>query len=295
LTLKNLEPYIEGKLKKFKSRISMMMPSIICLKTRLELWQAYARCYFDYFMPAIALCDQTKKFQSLYTTSLKKALHLPLHLPNQRLLELLRVPSLNQIAGHHVVNNARGVVERYQFSPESVQRLVTQLENDALQYANLKAPLRVARGPDGKLVVDILEFRDSFEKNVVGLGTGVFLNIRVQKGAKGEVGSLMQCPTCSVPAHQAHFLNDCPANAVPRVLIKCSLPGWLRIGLIDVGDFNSYYANLRAISASCIKELPEAEEDITNLAKATAAAATYFVTTTLELFKDSRVKAGSNP
>ncbi len=75
------------------------------------------------------------------------------------------------------------------------------------------------------------------------------------------------------------------------MLIRCSLPGWLRIGLIDVGDFNSYYANLRAISASCIKELPEAEEAITNLAKATAAAAAHFVTTTLEIFKSTSFKA----
>src|SRR5690606_19099907 len=80
-TLKYLEPSIEAKLKKFKRRAWMMMPSIICLKTRLELWQAYVRCYFDYFMSALALCGQSKKFQSLYTTSLKKALHLPLHLP----------------------------------------------------------------------------------------------------------------------------------------------------------------------------------------------------------------------
>ena len=45
----------------------MMMPSIICLKTRIELWQTYAKCYYDYFMPAIALCDQSKKSQLVYT------------------------------------------------------------------------------------------------------------------------------------------------------------------------------------------------------------------------------------
>ncbi len=44
------------------------------------------------------------------------------------------------------------------------------------------------------------------------------------------------------------------------------------------------------MTASCVKELPEAEEAITNLAKATAAAAAYLVTTTLEIFKSTSVK-----
>ncbi len=43
--------------------------------------------------------------------------------------------------------------------------------------------------------------------------------------------------------------------------------------------------------ARCVKELPEAEEAIANLAKATAAAATYFITKTLEIFKSFNVEA----
>jgi len=102
LTLKYLLPIVTRRINVFCARIHLILHSNVGFKAKLGLWQAYARCHFDYFAPTMALCGQLAKFETLYTRSLKKALDLPLHIPNSPLLAILGIPSLEQISAHHI-------------------------------------------------------------------------------------------------------------------------------------------------------------------------------------------------
>jgi len=288
LTLKNLVPYLKNKLKKFNSRIGMVLHSVVCTKTKYELWQTYARCHFDYFMPAIALCGQVEKFRRCYSKSLKRALGLPLQIPNEKLIELVGSPSLFQIAAHHMVSNTSIILERFNKCPASLSCLSASMGPLAREYLDLRACNAVNWEPNCTLVVNLLAIRDCFEKEVLGLGSGTYLTMRAKKGSGQEVGTLMQCKRCKVPARQFHFLNECPGTQFPRELLKRSLPEWFQVHLIKEGDFNSFFMNLRAIRAYCAKDLQQVEEATLNLAKATAASAAFFVRLTLSAFDENR-------
>ncbi len=97
--------------------------SVVRLKIRLNIWQAYMRCDFDYFAPVIAICEQFKKFERIYAKSLKKSLSLPLQTPNLPLFKALGVPSLLQIAAHHITANCEVIKERFQKYPEFLRHL----------------------------------------------------------------------------------------------------------------------------------------------------------------------------
>ena len=68
LTLKHLVAHLTEKIKKFSQRINLVSHSIVGTRTRLNLWQTYARCLFDYFSPAMALSEQLNKFERLFTS-----------------------------------------------------------------------------------------------------------------------------------------------------------------------------------------------------------------------------------
>jgi len=113
VTLKHLVPLIKKKIKAFTTRINLIPHSVVGLKAKLNLWQNYSKCQFEYFAPTIVLCGQLNKFERMYTKSLKKSLDLPMQTPNGPLLKALDVPSLLQIAAHHIVTNSVCIAKRY--------------------------------------------------------------------------------------------------------------------------------------------------------------------------------------
>ena len=115
-------------------RIGILPHTIVGFRTKLNLWQNYARPHFEYFSAAIILCDQTEKFESMFTKSLKRALDLPSQTPNQPLLTVLRIPSLLQIASYHIRRNYRTICSRFRKYPQSLQRLAEPLDRHAEEY-----------------------------------------------------------------------------------------------------------------------------------------------------------------
>jgi hypothetical protein len=128
---------------------------VVGTKTRLNLWENYARCYFDYFAPTIMICDQSSKFERLYTKSLKKALDLPLHLPNDVLLRIAGVPSLLQIAGHHVLNTTATIQNRFGRSPSSLLDLAASLMHTEEEYQARSNPEPIRALTGNSFVVDL--------------------------------------------------------------------------------------------------------------------------------------------
>lgn len=204
--------YLEGKLKKFSQRIGLVYHSVVCTKTRLVRWQNYARCYFSYFSPAIALCDQSSKFERLFSKSLKKALGLPLHLSNESLIKAVGVPSLLQITGYHVANTTTLIHNRFSQAPASLDNLKALLAQAAEGYRALSSPQPIRATPEGSFVLDLLSSGKGCERNLLGLATGTFLTLRCTKTSEGPIGTVRKCAVCRTPATQVHFLNECPVN-----------------------------------------------------------------------------------
>lgn len=281
LTLKYLACYLESKLKKFSQRIGLVLHSVVGTKTRLNLWQNYARCYFDYFTPTIALCDQFSKFGSLFTKSLKKALDLPLHLPNEALLKVTGVPSLLQIAGHHVFNTVTVIRDRFTHSPSSLNDLATSLSQAAEGYKTLNSPepLRVITG--NSFVLDLLGLGKGFERDLLGLATGVFLTLRCTLATEGVVGSIRRCTACGRSATQAHFLNECPANEEARKFLRCSIPQGITVPVLSGGDFTAFFIQIRCLTVTATKR-EVAEEGSKQLTDSAVTAASMFVTKSLQ-------------
>ena len=61
LTLKHLYEHLKFKIKKFNQRIGLILRRVVGTATKLNLWQTYARCHFEYFSPAIAICKKVAK------------------------------------------------------------------------------------------------------------------------------------------------------------------------------------------------------------------------------------------
>ncbi len=283
LTLKYLALYLEEKLKKFTRRIGLMLHSVVGTRTRYNLWQNYARCHFDYFSPAIALCDQFSKFERLFTKSLKRALDLPLHLPNDPLLKVVGAPSLRQVAGHHVFNTTILIRERYSRCPTSLNDLVASLSHAADEYQALKKFTPLKTLPDGSLILDLLVSQRSFTRDVLGLATGVFLTLRCTHVSEGVIGAVRKCVTCcSTPATQSHFLNDCPINQNTRDLLLRNMPQGITGPLISSGDFFTFFANIRHLPAE-VHNWDAVEEGLETLENLAATAATEFVSRTLQI------------
>ena len=259
LTLKHLWVYLKKKLKGFSFKIHTLMHSVIGTKAKLDLWKTYQRCYFDYFTPSIVVCNQSQKFFSSYTSSLKKALDLPQQTPNLPLLQLARIPSLCQIAGHHIFRNTRLIMKRFNSAPQRLMELGDESNHLHREYIALKrGNPTVTRISDNEFLIDLLNFGEFLSKNTLGLAAGTFLNLRYKKNDSGEVSTLKSCPTCHLPATQSHFVDDCPSNDTPRgELISSIPPGFIVTNLRDK-HINLFYANLRHLSVSTKTPLPTA-------------------------------------
>ncbi len=128
LILKHLFTFMKEKVKKFNQRVGLVLSSVVGTAAKLNLWQAYARCYFNYFSPAIAICNRLDTFEPLFTGSLKKALDLPLRLPNEHLLKVAGIPTLAKIAGYHLKENKETILRRFnRLAP--AKRLYTEVSN----------------------------------------------------------------------------------------------------------------------------------------------------------------------
>jgi len=158
------------------------------------------------------ICDQSSKFERLFTKSLKKALDLPLHLPNDVLLRIAGVPSLLQIAEHHFLNITVTIQNRFGRSPSSLRDLAASLMHTAEEYQALSNPEPIRALTGNSFVVDLLGQGKGIKRDLLGLATGIFLSLRCSKDSEGTIGHLRKCPTCKVFASQEHFLNDCPLN-----------------------------------------------------------------------------------
>lgn len=283
LTLKHLVILMKAKISKFSRRIGLMLHSITGTKAKLEIWQTYARCHFDYFAPAIFICDQTKKFSQFYTKSLKTALDLPLCMPNDRIMMAAGVPTLEQIAGHHTLKCTKAIRERFNQMPSSLSDLLTELSGSSNAYDLLKTRGSILPLSQGHFEIDLLSFREAFDKNTLGLFCGTFLSIRFTEGL---VGNLRVCPVCKVPALQVHFLNECPALKMPREILSRSIPKDLWIQYLSGGDFQAFFLNLRTLEVRSLLEESLIMDLLSNLARATSSVATLIVKGSLALFSE---------
>jgi hypothetical protein len=288
-TLKFLVEMVKKKTKAFMSRVGFIPHSIVGLTAKLNLWQNYARCHFEYYAPAIVLSGQLGKFESRYTKSLKKALNLPLQTPNGPLLKALGVPSLLQVAAYHVAVNTRRIRERFQACPDSLGTLAAELAGQASEYRKLQRPAAIVKVRGGEYRVDLLASRSFLDKCYIGLVAGNFLTIRTKSGELGRVGEIRECPLCRVPATQTHFLNVCPTNSVPREALSRSLPSKFTSALLQEADYSAFYRDVRSLEVAVSGTVDEADPIpdgvYDNLARATSALARTFVENTLSLFE----------
>jgi len=148
----------------FCSRIHLVLHTVVGLKVKLNLWQAYMRCHFDYFAPVIAICGQFEKFERMYTKSLKKSLGLPLQTPNLPLIKALGIPTLQQIAAHHITASYEAIKERFQKCPESLRLSSEELGTQAEVYLELHSPQVLSRISRNTFRLDLLADRNFLDK-----------------------------------------------------------------------------------------------------------------------------------
>lgn len=248
LTLKHLLALMKTKVKKFNQRVGLVLDRVIGTATKLDLWQTYAHCHFDYFSPAIVISNQTRKFESLFTSSLKKALDLPLHLPNERLIRIIGVPTLTQIAGYHVKRNRQIILQRFGGCPFSLTRVFENLSESADQYIAIKKASPIVSITEGCFKVDIRALiGNSSNKSLLGLATGIYLTSRCTNSSQGPLGSVRHCTVCKVLGTQAHFLNDCPINLEPRKFLKQRIPAEFEVPLLNNGNFTAFFEQIREL------------------------------------------------
>ena len=251
LTLKHLRTHMKKKMKGFSFRIHTLLHSVIGAKAKLDLWKTYQRCYFDYFTPSIAVCGQMSKFTAGYTSSLKKALDLPLRTPNRSLLQLLRLPSADVIAGHHIHRNLKLIQDRFDSIPQHLQDLRCQSNAHHLDYmAFRRINPAITKITDTTYLIDLLSAGEFMSKNLLGLASGTFLSLRFKKNDEGITGVLKDCPLCKLPATQSHFLDACPSNCTPRRELTDSVPPGFIVRDIQDSNFNLFYSNIRRLVVS---------------------------------------------
>jgi exonuclease III len=288
-TLKFLIEMIRRRTKAFVSRVGIIPHSIVGLSVKLNLWQCYARCHFEYYAPAIILCGQLNKFERMYTKSLKRALDLPLQTSNEPLLKALGIPSLLQMAAYHITVNTKTIKKRFQACPGSLDMLAAGLTNQASEYRELQRPTAVVKVEKGTYLVDLLANKSFLDKCYIGLVVGNFLTIRTRGGEAGEIGGIRNCPLCRVPATQTHFLNVCPTNSISREALSQSLPPKFTSTLLQGADYSAFYKNVRSLEVTIsgtvdeVDPIPDKVYDA--LAKAASTLARSFVEDTLSLFK----------
>jgi hypothetical protein len=282
LTLKHLVTLVKGKVKKFSQRIGLVLSSVIGTTTKLNLWQTYARCHFDYFSPAMAICNRLHRFESLFTGSLKKALDLPLRLPNERLLKAAGIPTLTQIAGYHLRRNKRAILERFGCCPSSLARTSEDLSLSADQYLAMRKAPCIEKTSQGRFKVNLLAIAYSnLNKDLLGLATGVYLTLRCTDPSQGLVGSIKPCTICKAPGTQIHFLNDCPINSGPRKTLEEGIPLGISVPLLVEGNMAVFFEQIRELEVLASIGVEVTNMILEPLARAALTASTTFVTSTL--------------
>jgi len=244
-TLKYLVQLIKGRLKSFLTRIHLLPRSVIGTETKLNLWSCYARCHFEYFAPAMMLCDQINKFSSMYTKSLKKTLDLPISTPNEPILRAISVPSLKQIAAHHLIKNLSQIKKIFQTSPIILNQIVEDLKQKGDEYTKLRKANSVTHIERNNYSIDLLAHRNHLDRCYLGLITGNFLTFRSKGEQHGTKNEIRKCPICATLATQEHFLNECPCNSIPRTTLSSSIPNKYKIFHLNNGNVQLFYRDLR--------------------------------------------------
>ena len=172
--------------------------------------------YFNYFAPSMAICGQLKKLLAFYTSSLKKGARFLQQTP---LLGIDKLPSPVLIAAHHIFKNYNLIIERYSSVPQHLRTVNDEMAIPAEEYRGFnKSRSAVIRVTERSYIVGFLHLDEFFDKNLLGLATGIFLNLRVKSGEPGHVGALRSCSLCLAPATQQYFLDVCPNNGSLRRL-----------------------------------------------------------------------------
>ena len=156
---------------------------------------------------------------------MKKALGLPQQLPNDRLIKVVGIPTLTQIASNHVKRSWALAMQRFGSGPTSLIKLSEDLEPFVEPYKSLRGVKVVAALPDGHFKVDLCAVNYAMIcKELLGLATGTYLTLRHTDRTQGSVGSIKLCNVCLVPGTQTHFLDECPVNSEARDLLLQSVP-----------------------------------------------------------------------
>jgi hypothetical protein len=287
-TLKHLVQLVKRRLKSFNSRINLLPRSVIGTRVKLNLWSCYARCHFEYFAPAMLLCGQLKKFSSMYTKSLKRTLDLPTPTPNEPMLRAIGVPSLTQIAAFHIKKNLSQIEKRFQEGPTSVDMLTREFGSHAREYSALRLSKTVTHIAGNNFLIDLLANRDCLDRCYLGLVAGHLLTFRQRGNVPGEKCTIDKCPRCAVPATQEHFLNQCPINAAPRVVLLSAVPENFKVSHLLDGDFHTFYKEIRSLALSIggefVEEDPFPAEIFIKLAWTASSMARVFARNATELF-----------
>jgi len=257
-----------------------MLHTVVGTKIRFDLWQAYARCHFEYFSPVILLLGKLNKFEGLYNSSLKEALGLPNQLPNEPLLRSIGLPSLKQMASYHLERNLRLILSRFnRRCPFALSKFV---KDDPILEREKAGGIPLLMQ---SVTQNLFSYPECFVKEIIGLSTGTYLTIRCKTGADGVIGTVKNCPTCLVPATQRHFLNVCSVNNRSREILARSLPATFRVKYLSECDFHGFYMNLRdtEIQGSIELSKEEDEEILSNFAKAVSHMGRAIVSDSLEM------------
>jgi len=196
------------------------------------------------------LCGQLKKFSSIYTKSLKRALDLPIPTPNEPILRAVGIPSLTQIAAFHIRKNLSQIEKRFQVGPTSVDLLTRELGGLAREYSALRLSKSVTHVEGNNYLVDLLANRDYLDRCYLGLIAGNMLTFRQKVNVPSEKRTIDKCPRCAVPATQEHFLNQCPINSAPRTMLLNAIPKNFKISHLLGRDFHSFYKEIRSLALS---------------------------------------------
>ena len=214
---------------------------------------------------------------------MKKALGLPQQLPNERLIKVVGIPTLTQIAGNHVKRSWALTLQRFGSGPASLIQLSTDLEPFAEQYKSLQEVKAVATMPDGHFKVDLRAVNYAMIcKELLGLATGAFLTLRHTDRTQGSVGSVKLCNVCLVPSTQTHFLDECPVNSEARDLLLQGVPRGIRVPLIEEGLFSKFFEQLRELEVEAPSKGNVTPKEVESLLKAAMVSSKRFVEVTLQ-------------
>ena len=102
LTLKNVLPVLLKRALTFKRHISALKTNVVSIKLRLEAWKVYFKSIFDYMRQVFMLVGKMSMISTIYSTTLKKACCLPLTCKNDRLFDLLRIPTPEELGAYFI-------------------------------------------------------------------------------------------------------------------------------------------------------------------------------------------------